>query len=70
MSDDTDWIGVSILKAKQKSAPVPEGVWTELDVLLRGSLGERLQPAMKLESVARHLIELMSVATRDTRRPD
>jgi len=59
MSDDAHWISAAISKARLQCAEVPESVWTQIDVLLRGKISQRPIPAIELASVAMQLIEDM-----------
>ncbi len=59
MSVNSDWITAAVAKARLKVTTAPDGVWPQVEALLRGSFSERPIPAMQLEKVARQLIEAM-----------
>ncbi len=59
MSNDSDWITAAVAKARQKDATGPDLVWSQVEALLRGSFSERPLAPMRLEAVARQLMEAM-----------
>jgi hypothetical protein len=69
MSTHADWITAAIAKGRQQHATVPEAVWTQLEVLLRGRFSQGPMTAMELASVAMQLIERTAPAPTKVEGP-
>jgi hypothetical protein len=59
MSNDPEWITAAIQSASKLSASVPDAVWTNVEILLRGKFSQRSIPPVELAGIARQLIEDM-----------
>lgn len=67
MSEET-WVEHSLSEARRHALPAPDTVWTWMETLLKGRLGQQPLTGMELQSIAMQLMNETTIPAEENQQ--